>query len=203
MSTEKSALKIRRATPLDAVNLYRMVVDDERKAGTELEFDEAARVAHILTIIASGYVSVVEKSGRIVGSFGFAAGGPEYAKNRVLVSEWCILHPSLASTKVSDRLVERLLNFADEHGVAIHINARAEGSQALEAYLEEFGFAPAKLVLVREPTIDERTDDERAEDDAIVAGIDGSAKSGVPRISRARADAEPRASDSDPATGED
>jgi N-acetylglutamate synthase and related acetyltransferases len=173
MPTEQPALRIRRATPLDAVNLYRLVVDDERKAGTELEYDEAARIAHILHVIASGYVTVVEKSGRIVGSFGFAAGGPEYAKSKILDSAWCVLHPSLAHTQVAARLVQRLTAFADKHGVGVQITVPGAEPTGVDNFLAEFGFVASKRQFVREPTSnDERSDEERAEDASIarVAG---------------------------------
>lgn len=122
MPTEQPALKIRRANPLDAVNLFRLLVDEEKKNGLEVEFDEAARLAHILHVIVSGYVSVVEKSGRIIGSLGFAARDLGYVQQKYLDGEWFALTPSLQKSQVPVRLIERAVNFADMHKVSIRVH---------------------------------------------------------------------------------
>lgn len=155
MPTETPTLRIRKATALDAVNLYKLLVDEERKSDTYVEHDQVARVAHILNVIATGYVSIVEKSGRIVGSLGFAPGGQPYALARSLVSEWCFLVPSLTNAKgVSDAMVDRLIRFADKHKVAISITAKVDG-EVLHRFLEDNGFVASTLQFARKAVTDE------------------------------------------------
>lgn len=151
MSTEQPALKIRRATPLDAVNLFKLLVDEEQNTGTEIEFDEAARVAHILNVIATGYVAVAEKSGRLVGTIGFSAGGATYATQRVLTSEWYFLIPSLRfNGKVIAHLVNRIVAFADKHSVAVRFSGLpSELDGLLSDTLQVRGFANPSLTLER------------------------------------------------------
>lgn len=168
MTTEKSALKIRAATALDAVNLYQLLVDEEEKSEIGLAFDETARVAHILNTIATGYVLVAEKSGRIVGSVGFANGAPGYATESILVSEWLWLLPSLRNKDTGNRLarvfLEKLTAFADLKAVQTRIFIPA-GSK-LSAALEAQGFKAKAAMYVREPgMIDDATAEPESGDD--------------------------------------
>lgn len=161
MPTEQPALRIRRATPLDAVNLYKLLVDEEQNTGIDIEFDEAARLAHILHVIATGYVAVAEKSGRLVGTIGFSAGGPQYAKARILTSEWYFLIPSLQNSQVPASFVNRIVSFADRHGVGISFSG-PEHEPALSAALELHGFGNARVTLTREPANNEPAEEQDA-----------------------------------------
>jgi hypothetical protein len=164
MPTEQPALRIRRATPLDAVNLYKLLVDEEQNTGIDVEFDEAVRLAHILHVIATGYVAVAEKSGRLVGTIGFSAGGPQYAKDRVLTSEWYFLIPSLQNSQVPARFVNRIVEFADKHNVAIRFSVAPQLSEggALSDALQSHGFGNVQVTLSRGPANNEPADEQDA-----------------------------------------
>lgn len=165
MTTESKAFRHRRATPLDAVNLYRLQVDEESKANIVSDEDQAARLMHILTVIETGYVSVVEISGRIVGSIGFAPGGAPYAKQRSLVSEWAFLAPSARSPKLVARLVAGVTRFADKYKTAIQVSLRVGIPKSILRVWQDQGFIPVTTQLTRaadnaedEPYLD--TDDQ-------------------------------------------
>lgn len=160
MTTEKKPLQIRAATALDAVNLYQVLVAEEEKTDTGLAFDETARLVHIINIIATGYVLVAEKSGRLVGSAGFANGAPGYASESVLASDWLWLLPSLRNTDTGKRLIQKLVakltKFADLKAVQTRLFIPA-GSK-ITALVEAAGFKTAATMYVREPgMIDDAT----------------------------------------------
>lgn len=154
MTTETKTLRIRRATPLDAVNLFKLLVDDEKRTGTGEAFDEAARVAHILTVIATGYVTVAVRAGRIVGSIGFVPGAPSYALEQVLVGEWFVLLPSFHGTKVGAKLLSGLLRFADFHKLGVFM-VHSATNEALTKACSEAGFVETGKVFTRsKPVVD-------------------------------------------------
>lgn len=173
MNTEKPSLRIRRASPLDAVNLYKLLVDEEIKSGTAVPHDETARIADILTTISTGYVSVVEKSGRIVGSLGFAAGGEPYALSKILDSKWAFLAPALSNTSVPAVMTRRLVEFADKFGAGIRLTAPL-GNERIADHLEQHGFVARTQQFYRDPVeVDDRSSAERSDDAALADRLSG------------------------------
>ena len=162
MNTETKTLRIRRATPLDAVNLYRLLVDEEKRAGTGAPFDEASRIAHILTTIAVGYVTVAVLSGRIVGSIGAVPSAPSYSDEKPLTGQWLVLLPSFRDTKVGVKLVEGLARFADLHGLGISFTLPYPVLLTTVKAAEAIGFEATALTYSREPRlkIDEPVGDQ-------------------------------------------
>ncbi len=166
MTTESKTLRIRRATPLDAVNLYRIQTDEERKANATplAEEDQSSRLMHILTVIETGYVSVVEISGRIVGSIGFAPGGAPYQKARSLVSEWAFLTASFRNPKIVARLVAGVTRFADKYKAPIIVSLSDELGDEIVRVWEDQGFDLRTRVFARpaleanEPEFDSLTE---------------------------------------------
>ncbi len=156
MTTESKTLRIRRATPLDVVNLYRLQLDEERKANATLaEEDQSARLMHILTVIETGYVSVVEISGRIVGSIGFAPGGAPYHKARSLVSEWAFLTASFRHPKIVARLVAGVTRFADKYSAPVIVSLSDELGDEIVRVWEDQGFGLRTCVFARPPAVAE------------------------------------------------
>ncbi len=189
MTTDKT-IRIRMATALDAVNLYQLLVAEEEKSNIGLAFDETARLVHIINVIATGYVLVAEKSGRIVGSAGFANGAPGYASESILVSDWMYLLPSLRNTDLGKRLIKKLLDkltkFADLKAVQTRLYIPT-GSK-LSAALEAQGFTAAAVMYVREPGMTDGATAEPADGDAAPSVPDGSVEVVPPATSAAAGD---------------
>lgn len=117
---QKPKVKFRRATPLDSVNIFRLLADDEKQKGSAIEQDDAARLAHILSVIATGYVLVVERSGRLLGSLGFGSGAPPYAKEIMLVTQWSVfLHGLDKNYQMMSLLLADVSDFADKYKTAV------------------------------------------------------------------------------------
>lgn len=169
MTTEQAPkIRIRQATPLDAVAVYKLLVDEELKTDSPVAFDPAARLVHIIDVIATGYVLVAcNKSDRIVGTIGFRSGAPAYAKEPALVSDWLVLVPSIRNTPVGKKIAEVLLGkltkFADLEGVIVRVFVPTDAKMIDQ--LKSAGFAPKLVQLVREPEmIDDATDEPTAGD---------------------------------------
>ena len=154
MNTE-TRLYIRRAKPLDAVNLYRLLVDEEKRAGTEVPYDEAARLAHVLTVIETGYVSVAVLSGRIIGSIGAVPSALRYVKELSLAGEWLVILPSFRDTPVGRKLVEGLVRFADLHKFDVQFMLPYPVGPAAAKAAGENGFELSAVMYRREQKVDE------------------------------------------------
>jgi GNAT superfamily N-acetyltransferase len=162
MNTE-TRLRIRRAKSLDAVNLYRLLVDEEKRAGIGVPFDEAARLAHVLTVIETGFVSVAVLSGRIVGSIGAVPSAPRYAKELTLTGDWLVTLPSFRDTPVGRKLVEGLVRFADLHKFGVQFALPYPVGPSATKAASENGFELSAVVYRREPRLsidDEPTESE-------------------------------------------
>jgi hypothetical protein len=160
MNTENRTLRIRRATPLDAVNLYRLLVSEEKRTGAGRPFDEAARMAHIIVAIAEGFVTVAVISGRIVGSIGAIPTSATYIKGAALTGEWFVILPSFSDTKVGAKLVQGLVRFADLHQLGIEFTLRYPLASAMTKVVEENGCVAVAQMYIREA----KHDDEPAGD---------------------------------------
>jgi hypothetical protein len=105
--------RVRRATPQDAVAIYRGIPDKP-------VHDEAAFIGHILRTIAIGFVLVVEtqtqRYAAIIGSIGFMDGAPVYAKQALLKSEWVDLTAPSVDAHFAE-ILEKLEAFTTEHKV--------------------------------------------------------------------------------------
>jgi hypothetical protein len=143
----KQALVIRRAIFTDATNIYKALVEDEHRRRIVTNNDDTARVAFILTTIATGFVIVVETSGRICGAIGFASGGAPYAKQNTLLAVFSFMIASFQREEIVDRVAAMLTAFADEHKVAISLTV---DNPDIGDMWEEFGFEPKGVLLVRE-----------------------------------------------------
>lgn len=163
MTTEtKQTLRIRRATPLDAVNLYKLLVDEEKRAGGVQTHNEAERIAHILRVIATGYATVADLSGRIVGSIAFSLGNPEDAKSQPLLGEWFVLRPSFRDSEVGPKLFAGFTRFTDTHGIGARIAIPLTLMDTVEHTLSAAGFVLDAHVFAREPQEHEPTKEATA-----------------------------------------
>ena len=151
-------LIVRPATALDAVNIYKGLRSEEErrvKNGDLVpEYDETAKIAHILTTIATGYVVVVELSGRIIGSLGFVNGAQGYEKKNKLSSTWGFLVHAIRREDVVSRIIATVVAFANKVETRVEVIVDKEFVE----FWENSGFESGASLLVyngEEPQVDE------------------------------------------------
>lgn len=142
MNTETKTLRIRRATVLDAVNIFRLIVDEEKRSNTRAVFDDATRLHDTIAAIETGYVSVAVISGRTVGSIG-ALLADEVPNRRVLIGTFFVLSPSFRDTQLGNALLNGLLREATKNRLPVKF-ALPSGAPLTEV-LSDNGF-DAKLI---------------------------------------------------------
>lgn len=142
----KTTIAIRRAVVTDAVNIYKQWLTEDARKNDTTEFDPAARVAYILTTIATGFVVVVEVSGRILGSVGFSAGGYGFNKRYSLLAVWGTLSPQIRRPEIIALISRHVCNFADSKDVDIDITV--ESPEEAEMW-QDFDFTRVGIRLVR------------------------------------------------------
>lgn len=154
-------MKIRSAVPTDAVALYKQIVHEEQKSGTHREADVGARIAHILHVIMTGCVVVVEgNSGRIFASIGLSSSNPGYLLRNSLNSEWYFAAAVLQGTNAVQAMVKKIVGFARLHSVGINAILPLHATE-LRTLLQDYGFTPvaqAYALKPKEPDEDERED---------------------------------------------
>lgn len=171
MNTEAKVLHIRRATPLDAVNILRLIVDEEKRAQVKTVLDDAIRLVDIINTIAVGYVSVAEISGRIVGTIG--ALESDLSGTPVLAGTFFALSPSFHDTPVAGRLVSGLVKAAQALPITFTLPNVIAKERPYGDALRNAGFAPKRIVWgyegqetdVRGAEPDERSEPPEVPDD--------------------------------------
>lgn len=150
MNTEAKTLHIRRGQPTDAVNIFRLIVDEEKRAKTSVALDDATRLSDIIATIATGYVSVAVTSGRIVGSIGALISASSGVN--LLVGAWFALSSSFHDTPVGSALVSGLVKAAKDAGYPIRFTLPVRPSRTLVEALGEADFEPKMTVWGYEPS---------------------------------------------------
>lgn len=144
MNTEAKVLHIRRAAPLDAVNILRLIVDEEKRAQVRVALDDATRLMDIITAITTGYVSVAEISGRIVGTIGALVS--DLSGRPVLSGTFFALSPSFHDTPVAGRLVSGLVKVAQALPVTFALPNEVAKDRPYGDALRSAGFEPKRIV---------------------------------------------------------
>lgn len=154
-------MRIRNAIAADCVALYKLIVHEEQKAGFAPVFDEAARIAHILHVIQTGFVLVVEgKSGRILASVGFASSNPGYLQRNTLSSAWYFAATVLQGTNAVQAMIKKVVAFAQLHSVAVNATLPLHLTE-LRTLLQDYGFGPVAQVYSLAP-VEQETDEPEA-----------------------------------------
>lgn len=144
-------MKIRSAVPTDAVALYKQIVHEEQKNGTHREADVGARIAHILHVIMTGCVVVVEgNSGRIFASIGLSSSNPGYLLRNSLNSEWYFAAAVLQGTNAVQAMVKKIVGFARLHSVGINAILPLHATE-LRTLLQDYGFTPVAQAYALKP----------------------------------------------------
>ncbi len=189
MNTEAKTLHIRRAEPTDAVNIFRLVVGEEKRAGTVVGLDDAARISDILVTISTGYVSVATISGRIVGSIGGLVS--DASGNNVFAGAWFALSPSFHDTPVGSALLGGLMKAATEANLPVKFVLPVAPHATLREALIEAGFEPRTVVWGYDARERNEEPIESADDPDEDRGRDAD-------VGEADADGEPAESDAEP-----
>lgn len=140
---------IRRATPLDVVNLYRL-------ASEQGEFDrfgpsdEARALAFVLDVIQNGYVLVAEtKAKRVVATIGFACFPPPTAGEAALQAQWLAVAPSYEDGSLAADLLDLTVRAADKGCLAVHLSLSL-GAPLDDEALGAAGFKPSRVEWMRQ-----------------------------------------------------
>lgn len=109
---------IRRAQPLDVVNLYRLVSEQGANDLFDLS-DEAGALRFVLDAIVNGYALVAEnKAGRLVGSIGYNT--IMVGKTKACGCFWFVVSPPYRDGDTAADLLDLSLRAADYAGLAVH-----------------------------------------------------------------------------------
>jgi len=124
MKDSTGGVTIRIATALDAVNITRLL----RAAWAETHAVEASRaneakaVQYVATVLAGdGFVTVADRSGRLVGTFGIVLDQGRWSDDWYLDAAWFYVVPSFRARGVAERLLAEAEAFADRAGHPIRI----------------------------------------------------------------------------------
>jgi len=113
-------LKARQAKPLDATNLLRLLVEGhEDNGGVYPPVDERLMLQWITAVLTGGYVVVIEKSGRIVGSIGLVPFQFPWSAEWLLNMEWFYVQKRFRRNSSADALLVAAHAFADDKGASI------------------------------------------------------------------------------------
>lgn len=112
-------IKIRRANPLDVVSLVKFLQKAQEEQAKDIWYSslgpEAKQVAHVLTLVDSGFVAVAENSRKeLVAAIGMSIGQDQWSDDWVMTNEWMYVLPSYRSTDVANQLYGVVETFADD-----------------------------------------------------------------------------------------
>lgn len=131
---------IRRASPLDASNVIRLV--DQTPGANE------ARLMHwTIEVISRGFVAVADVDRRIVGSVGVMTVTAPFQSAPHLETVWFAVVPAFVRRGTGDTLLEAAEQFADGRGLPLVVKT---GDQDLITKLcADRGYLPGQTLLAR------------------------------------------------------
>lgn len=131
---------VRRAQPLDVVNLYRLVLAQGEFSLLDSS-DEARALVQVLELITEGYVLVAHnKANRIVASIAFA-GGQTSSGTPIAKGVWLAVNPSYRDSPVVAELLDLSTRSASAAGFPVCIPvANFSPDDKLELVVREAGF---------------------------------------------------------------
>lgn len=108
---------VRPATPMDSVNIVRLLKQQHAESAARLigEFDEQRVLQHVAAVLANkdAFIIVVEASGRLLGSAALTPVPVMFCRAWVLAESWFAVVPSWRSQGVPEQLLEALGAVAD------------------------------------------------------------------------------------------
>lgn len=130
---------IRRAQPLDVVNLYRLVLAQGEFSLLDGS-DEARALVQVLELITEGYVLVAHnKANRLVASIAFA-GDQTTSGTPICKGVWLAVNPSYRDSSVVAELLDLSTRAAASAGFPVCIPVAFSPDDKLERVVREAGF---------------------------------------------------------------
>jgi hypothetical protein len=155
--SEKRAVLIRPASPMDAVNIVRLIKGGwkETPAAQISEFDELKLLEYVSTTMKHAFAIVAEHeaSGRLLGTVAAAPIRMPWCQGVVLAESWFAVVPHERAKAVPDQLLGELDRFLDKQGLSALL-----GTQVLtparfnEVYAKRKGYQPSRATFIRLPT---------------------------------------------------
>jgi N-acetylglutamate synthase-like GNAT family acetyltransferase len=149
MAAPEKKIQVRKATVLDAVNIYRLLAEGKKSSAIPGEMDPAKSINFILDLMQRGYVLVAELSGRIIASMGFSVFKPPHTDEFICDGEWYYVQPNFRDTGVGQALLQRLLKqMADKVDIRMALCER-DVTEFKEEFLAKLGFDPTARQYIR------------------------------------------------------
>lgn len=168
-------IKIRRATPEDVVNIYRLV--RKRTETEEPHFlgvpDPHRGMSFVLDLIQRGYVIVADLSGRIVGCLGCSVYEIPYGPKDswVMDAEFIAFAPGFEDNGTGAALLQNLRSFVVKNQVPLRVFACKVDNERFGEFLQKIGFTEEGTVYVLGAQDGRRKEDNDAAGGT--AGVDG------------------------------
>ena len=165
MATSTSKATVRRAVPMDVVNICRLISED-RKHHLFVEPDEGLALAFVLGLITKGYVAVAEHtSGRIVGVIAFGPYIPGFSNDPIFDCEFFVIAPSFKDTGIGLALLRRSIKVADGYNAPVRISVcNWPDDKRAERWYNALGFEAAVPTWLRKPQKNKDNESGRRQD---------------------------------------
>jgi predicted N-acetyltransferase YhbS len=114
-----TTVKIRRAKPLDASNLARLLFAAHDEASAYPEVDQVYGLNWITQTLSNGFVIVADASGRVVGTLALTRFNFPWSPQVYLYLEWLFVQRKFRKGGAFEALIQAAHAFADEHKLPI------------------------------------------------------------------------------------
>ncbi len=114
-----TTIKIRPAKPLDASNLYRLLVEAHDEGGAYPPVDPHMGLNWITRTLTDGYVIVADVSGRLVGTLALTNYQFPWAPQWYMYLEWLFVQKKFRKGGAFDALMQACHAYADENNAPI------------------------------------------------------------------------------------
>lgn len=151
---DKAGLIIRPATPMDSVNVLRLLKDGWKEgAAAHLgTFEESRVLAYVGKTIERAFCVVAERSGRILGSYALAPAQLPATNAPVMVEAWLAVRPEQRERGVTQRLLEAGERFLDQQRMPALLGTNMMASAGYDRVISARpGYAPVRCTFLREP----------------------------------------------------
>lgn len=142
--TKVVSIVVRRARPVDCVNIYRLI---KPLLETQVvEPDEGKSLAYVLHLVENAYVVVADLSGRVVGAAVCSAYPPPFSREFLIDLEFLAAAPSFEQRGVKQALLRNVVNYARKNDAALRMALGPEDAASQGSKLLESGFSQVSQV---------------------------------------------------------
>lgn len=151
---EKSKIIVRPATPMDSVNLVKLIKAGyaETPAAQVAEFDEQQFLEYVTQSMKANFAIVADLDGRIVGCYGMAPVRVQWCKDLIMVETWFAVQPTFRQKGVPERLLAAAERFLDQEKRAVVGGTQMLTPWALNTvYEDRDGYIESRKSFIRMP----------------------------------------------------